>query len=121
APQITAAPEEVEAVETNKGRLALTVEGPADRPLTAVTVDQKPVRFEAGKPEVQGDRWRWKVDLPEVFVNDGDKNLATVSIQAVTDEGESKPAVVRVVHKKIPRLPAARFAGPAAATAPPPQ
>jgi WD40 repeat protein len=113
-PRITAFPPEVEAVETNKVRLAVTVSSPTDRPLTAIKVDQNPVRFDPGQPETQGDRWIWKVDLPEVFVHDGDRNLDNVSVQAVTDEGESQAAVVRVVHKKTPRLPHARFVSPAA-------
>jgi WD40 repeat protein len=113
-PRITAFPKEVEAVETNKVRLTLAVEGPAGRPLTAVTVDEGPVRFEAGQPETKGDRWAWKVELPEVFVNDGDRNLDRVSVRAVSDEGTSDPAVVAVVHKKKPRPPRARFLRPAA-------
>jgi hypothetical protein len=114
-PRITKFPEEVEAVETNKVKLAMTVEGPAGRPLTAVQVDQRPVRFEAGRPETQGDRSVWTVELPEVFVNDGDRNLNSVSVRAVSDEGASPAAVVRVVHKMIPRPPRARFLSPAAA------
>jgi WD40 repeat protein len=114
-PQITAFPKEVEAVETNKVKLDVTVEGPAGWPLTAVKVDQSPVHFEVGKRETKGDRWVWKVELPEVFVNDGDRNLDKVSLQAVTDEGESPAAVVRVVHKKLPRLPRASFVSPVAA------
>ncbi len=103
----------MEAVETNKVKLTLAVEGPADRPLTAVKVDGKPVRFEVDKPEEQGGRARWKVELPEVFVNDGERNLDAVSVRVVTDEGESPAAHVRVVHKKIPRPPHARFVSPA--------
>jgi WD40 repeat protein len=114
-PQITAIPQEVEAVETNKVRLALTVEGPMERALTQIKVDQKAVPFVPGKPQTKGERWVWQVELPEVFANDGDRNLNQVSIQAVTDEGASQPAVVRVVHKMIPRPPLARFLRPTAA------
>jgi hypothetical protein len=117
-PQITAFPKAVDAVETNKIRLAVAVEGPADRPLTAMMVDHIPVPFEPGKPEVQDGRWVWKnVELPGVFVNDGDHNLDAVSIQAVTDEGRSEPALVHVVHKRLPRPPHARLIGPTADTA----
>jgi hypothetical protein len=49
-----------------------------------------------------------------VFVNDGDSNLASVSLQAVNDDGESQAAVVRVFCQKIPRLPSARFLSPEA-------
>jgi WD40 repeat protein len=114
-PRITAFPETVEAVETNKVRLPLTVEGPADRPLTGVKVDQNLLPFQADKPETEGDRSTWKIVLPEVFVNDGERNLEKVSVQAVTDEGESRAVVVAVVHKKIPRPPSARFVSPASA------
>jgi WD40 repeat protein len=113
-PQITTLPEKVEAVETNKVKLPMTVVGPAGRSLTALKVDREPVHFEAGKPETQGDRWIWRVELPEVFVNDGERNLERIAIQAVTDEGESRAVVVRIVHKKIPRLPRAQFLQPAA-------
>jgi WD40 repeat protein len=113
-PQITEAAKSVDAVETNKVSLAITVEGPAGQPLTAITADRNPVPFKAGKPEVRGERWIWKkVELPEVLVNDGDHNLNRVSIRALTEEGESRAAVVRVVHKNIPRPPSARFLGPA--------
>jgi WD40 repeat protein len=114
-PQITAFPREVEAVETNKVRLALTVEGPAGRPLTGVKVGPNALPFKSGQPETRGDRWVWQVELPEVFVNDGDRNLDRLSVHAVSDEGESWAAVVRVIHKKLPRPPRARFLSPAAA------
>jgi hypothetical protein len=114
-PQITAFPKEVEAVETNKIRLAITVTGPADRKLTAIKVDGAPVRrFNVDKLQTQGGYWTSEIELPEVDVYDGDRNLDHVSIQAVTDEGESRAAVVRVVHKKLPRLPRARFLRPEA-------
>src|SRR5206468_3864871 len=45
-------------------------------------------------------------------VNDGERTLDRMSVRAVTDEGESLPAVVRVVHKKLPRLPRVRFVSP---------
>jgi hypothetical protein len=115
-PRITEFPKQVEAVETNKLKLTVMVEGPADRPLTAFQVDRQRVDFKAGEPEKQGDRWVWKVDLPEVFVNDGDRNLDRLSLQAITSEGESEAAVVRVVHKKkLLRLPRGRFINPAVA------
>src|SRR5262249_45305390 len=66
------------------------------------------------KPVVNDDRWIWKVDLPAVLVNDGDRNLESVSVQAVTDEGESPPKVVRVFHRKPPPPPRARFLSPVA-------
>jgi hypothetical protein len=113
-PQITAHPKEVEAVETNKVKLALTVEGPAERPPTDIKVNGASVPFKADKPQTRGGRSQWPVELPEVFVNDGERNLNEVSIQAVTDEGDSPKVVVRVVHKKIPRPPLARFLRPAA-------
>jgi WD40 repeat protein len=111
-PQITGYPRAVEAVETNKVKLGVTVQGPAGRPLTAFKVDGNAVPFQVGKPETQGDSWIWKVELPEVFVNDGDRNLHQVSLQAFTDEGESPAALVRVVHKRIPQLPRAIFLTP---------
>jgi hypothetical protein len=114
-PEITKAPAEKEAVETNKVALDVTVEGPKDRPLRAVTSDGRPVLFEAGEPAVKGERWVWKVKLPEVFVNDGESNLGKVSIRAATDEGESKAAVVKIVHKMLPHPPVARFLSPTAA------
>jgi WD40 repeat protein len=117
-PRITEFPKMVQAVETNKVKVSLTVGGPADRPLVGVKVDQKPVQFDLGKSvrEKETGRALWTVVLPEVFVNDGIRNLDKVSVQAVTDEGESQPVVVAVVHQQFPRPPLARFfvpSGPA--------
>jgi WD40 repeat protein len=111
-PQITACPKEVEAIETNKVKLAVIVQGPAGQPLTAFKGNENFLRFEANQPETQGDRWIWKVVLPEVFVNDGDRDLDQIAIRAVSDEGESQPAVIRVVHKQLPHPPHARFLSP---------
>jgi WD40 repeat protein len=111
-PRITVYPREVEAVETNKVKLTVTVEGPAERPLIGFTVDQAPVPFSAGQPRVQGERASWQVELPEVFVNDGDHNLDTVRLRAISEEGESQPAAIHVVHKQQPRPPLARFLSP---------
>jgi hypothetical protein len=111
-PRVTVFPKEVEAVETNRVELALTVEGPSERPLKAIKVDQQPVRFDPGEPALQGDRWVWQVKLPEVFVNDGERNLDQVSVKAVTDEGASEAAIVRVIHRQIPRPPRTAFLNP---------
>ncbi len=113
-PRLANFPEKVVAVETNRVSLPLTVEGPSDRPITAVTVDGRPVAHEIGKPEVTGGQARWQVRLPELFVNDGERNLDQVTVRAVTDEGESAPVVIRVGHARIPRPPRARFVSPAA-------
>jgi len=111
-PQITQAPKKVEAVETNKVSLKLTVESVAERSLTAVMVDGKPVRFDTGAPEKRDGRKVWTVALPEVFVNDGERNLDRIAVRAATEEGESQPAIVLVEHTKLPRLPAVRFVSP---------
>jgi WD40 repeat protein len=112
--RITAWRKEVEAVETNKVKLQLTVESPADRPLTGIKVEKKAVRFTVGEPDTRGPRPVWPVELPEVFVNDGDRNLDQIAVQAVTAEGESEAVLVRVKHIKVPRLPVAHFIRPRA-------
>jgi WD40 repeat protein len=114
-PRITAIPAQVEAVETNKVRLMLTVESPADRPLKQLTVDGKAVEFKSGAPVTRDGRLIWNVELPEVFVNDGARDLDQISVRAVSDEGEGPAAVVRVDHKMAPRLPVARFLRPTGA------
>jgi WD40 repeat protein len=113
-PKITAWPKEVEAVETNKVPLTLTVEGPPDRRLTGILVEQKPVRFPQDlEPKKLEHTWVWQVPLTEVFVHDGEKNLERIAVQAVNEEGTSQPVVVRVIHsKKPPRPPVARFIPP---------
>ncbi|MCE9530769.1 MAG: hypothetical protein K8T89_06545 [Planctomycetes bacterium] len=113
-PRIAKIPANIDAIETNKVKLELTIEEPAGRPLTAIKVDAKSVKFNAGKPTQQGDLWVWNVELPEVFVNDGTQNLERVSIIAATDEGESQAALVGVTHKMKPRPPIARFINPMA-------
>jgi hypothetical protein len=113
-PKITAWPKEVEAVETNKVSLALTVEGPPERRLTGILVEKKSVRFPQDLvPKKQERAWVWQVPLEEVFVHDGEKNLASIAIQAVNEEGTSEAVTVRVKHsKKPPRPPAARYIPP---------
>jgi hypothetical protein len=81
--------------------------------LTGFKVDQNFVRsFRPGEPKLQDDRWIWQVELPEVLVNDGERNLNEVSLRAVSDEGESQAVVIRVHHKEPPRPPHARFVKP---------
>lgn len=111
-PRIAAFPEMIKAVETTKVKLSLTVTGPIGRPLTAIEVDGKSVRFDLGQPETQDGRWIWKLELPEVFVNDGERNLDKVSIKALNDEGTSQAVIVRIVHEMIPRPPVARLINP---------
>ncbi len=114
-PRITKVPTEIKAVETNKVSLEVTVEGPIDRPLQTFTVNDKAVRFVASEPVAQADRWVWSVKLPEVFVNDGEHNLKTLAVRAITDEGASPEVVIAVEHVKIPRPPLVRFLSPTSA------
>jgi WD40 repeat protein len=111
-PLVKRFPEKKEAVGTNKVSLSLLVEGPVGRPLTAVRVDGKPVQVRHDDPVERGGKWQWEVELPEVFVNDGDRNLDRVAVCAVTEEGASPEVVIRIEHKESPRPPRAFFVSP---------
>jgi WD40 repeat protein len=111
-PRIAKAPAKAVAVETNKVRLALTVEGPADRPLRAILVDGEPMPFEAADPTKTDGRWTWKVVLPEVFVHDGDRFLERITVQAVTSEGTGPGVQIPVEVHRIPHPPITRILSP---------
>jgi hypothetical protein len=111
-PLVKQFPEKKVADGTNRISMSLLVEGPVGRRLTAVRVDGKAVRFRCGEPVERGGKWQWEVELPEVFVNDGDRNLDRVAVSAVSEEGASPEVVVRIEHKKRPRPPRAFFVSP---------
>jgi WD40 repeat protein len=104
-PRITETPKEVVARGVNKVPLTITVEGPSDRPLRSMLVDGVPVAFKVGEPMRAEGRSAWKVELPEVFVHDGERELKQISMRALTDEGESDTAVISVTHLPIPVSP----------------
>ncbi len=111
-PRIIEFPQKVEAKETKKLRLDLKVQGPTGLPLREIRVNGVRTEYLVHELATKGDQWTWNLELPEVFVNDGSRDLTQLKIQAVTDDGASPEAAIRVVHLQAPQLPVARFLDP---------
>jgi hypothetical protein len=100
------------AVDTNWVKLDMTVESPADRPLTEILVDKQPVLFDPPQPAgLNGDYQVWKVHVPKVLVNADGKELNRLEVQVVNDDGASLAETIKIVHQKTEKtVPAPRVA-----------
>ena len=93
-------------MDTNRVKLELTVESPADRPLLQILVNQTSVGFDPPKlAGMNGDYSVWKVSVPEVFVNDGEKTLNNLEVEAVSDDGAATVSG-QYWHHRRPQAPA---------------
>jgi hypothetical protein len=118
APKIVTIPKEVKVEKSPLVGFTIRVQGPADLPPTAVSVNKRALDRSAWElkafPKV-GDEASWELTLKDVPANSGpDTWFDSLTVTASNDDGESPPVLIKVappIVKKPVRPTLVRFPG----------